>query len=143
MERSEWEIKWSDFLSVGIPEIDNQHRAFVGRVNDLNQAILEVKSKVTVERLMELMLTEATSHFTSEVELLKARQYPRTADHARKHQELIDQLNRLIEEIREDDLSFVWAVKGLRIKQLLVDHLLREDRLFKDYFAQQRPKPEP
>lgn len=139
MERSEWKIEWSDFLSVGIPEIDDEHRVFIARVNDVNRAILEVKDKVTVERLINLMMIDATSHFRSEVQLLKARQYPHTADHARKHEELVDKFNRLIEEFRKGDLSFVWALKGLRIKQLLVEHLLQEDMKFKDYFVQSKP----
>ena len=137
MERSEWEIRWSDFLSVGIPEIDDEHRAFVGRVNDLNQAIVELEDKTTVERLMAMMLIEATSHFRNEVRLLKARQYPQAADHARKHEELIDQFTRLSGQFREGELRFVWAMKGLRVKQLLVDHLLQEDMKFKEYFAKQ------
>jgi len=136
MERSEWEIEWSDFLSVGIPEIDDEHRAFIGRVNDVNRAIVEAANKETVERLMDLMLIDATRHFENEVQLLQVRRYPHAADHATKHEQLKDQFTRLIKEFREDGLSFVWALKGLRIKQLLVDHLLREDMRFKDYFAQ-------
>lgn len=143
MERFEWEIKWSDFLSVGIPEIDDEHRVFVARVNDVNRAIVGLEDKATVERLMDLMLIEAISHFRNEVQLLKARQYPHAANHAKKHDQLSDQLKRLIEEFRKDDVNFVWAMKGLHMKQLLVSHLLQEDMTFKEYFAQRRPKPTP
>ncbi len=136
MAPREWEIEWSDFLSVGIPEIDEEHRTFISRVNDVNRAIVELKDKITVERLMDLMLTEANRHFHHEVQLLKDRQYPQAADHAKKHQQLGEQFNRLIEEFRKDDLSYVWALKGLRIKHLLVEHLLQEDMKFKEYFAQ-------
>jgi hemerythrin len=45
MEKCEWEIRWSDTLSVGVPEIDGEHRKFVGRVNELNKAILECRDK--------------------------------------------------------------------------------------------------
>ena len=30
MEQREWEIRWSDSLSMGVPEIDEEHRKFVG-----------------------------------------------------------------------------------------------------------------
>ena len=136
MGQPEWEIKWSDSLSVGIPEIDDEHRLFIERVNDVNRAIVDLEGKVIVERLMELMLMEAARHFHNEVQLLSARKFPDTADHAKKHNQLSDRLNRLIEDFRRDDLSFVWAMKGLRIKQLLVEHLLQEDMKFKEYFAQ-------
>ena len=131
----EWEIEWSDFLSVGIPEIDDEHRRFISRVNDVNRAIVELEDKVTVERLLDLMLMEATGHFRNEVRLLQSRQYPHTADHARKHEQLSEQFSCLIEEFRKDNLSYVWALKGLRLKQLLVEHLLQEDMKFKEYLA--------
>jgi hemerythrin-like metal-binding protein len=135
VEPGEWEIAWSDIYSVGIPEIDDEHRLFIARVNDVNRAIVELKDKVTVERLMDLMLMEATRHFRNEVKLLEARGFPLYAEHAWKHDQLGEQLNLLIAEFRKDQPSFVWALKGLRIKQLLVEHLLQEDMQFKQYFA--------
>ena len=133
MEKYEWKIAWGDFLSVGVPEIDKEHQQFVARVNDVNKAIIEVQDKVAVERLMDLMLMEATHHFRHEQLLLEKWKYPEAKDHAKKHGKLISQLNRTIEEFREDDISFVWALKGLRIKQLLVEHLLQEDMKYKDF----------
>ena len=136
MEASEWQIKWTDSLSVGIPEIDAEHRLFIARVNDVNRAIVNLENKGIVERLMELMLIEAARHFRNEIQLLKARQFPDTAEHVKKHDQLSDRLDCLIDDFRQDDPSFLWAMKGLRIKQLLVEHLLQEDMKFKEYFAQ-------
>ena len=50
MEKSEWEIAWSNFLSVGVAEMDEEHRKFIACVNQLNQAILESEDKATVTR---------------------------------------------------------------------------------------------
>ena len=120
MNTREWEISWSDTLSVGVPEIDAEHRQFVARVNELNKAIVECKDKPTVERLLDLMLMEATHHFWHEQQLLAQWQYPQRAAHAAK-------------EFERADVSFTWALKGLHIKQLLVDHLLQEDMKYRDF----------
>ena len=133
MEKFEWEIAWRDTLSVGVPEIDKEHQQFIARVNDVNRAIVEAQDKVTVERLMDLMLMEATRHFRHEQQLLDKWKYPKAKDHAKKHEQLISQFNRTIKEFREDEISFVWALKGLRIKQLLVEHLLQEDMKYRDF----------
>ena len=43
-----------------------------------------------------------------------------------------------MKEFEQADVSFAWALKGLHIKQLLVEHLLREDMKFRDFLAEQK-----
>ena len=133
MEKGEWEIAWSNFLSVGVAEMDEEHRQFIARVNELNQAILESEDKATVTRAMELMLAEAARHFAHEEELLARWQYPGAAAHSAGHAQLMLQFERMMQEFAQADISFVWALKGLRIKQLLVEHLLNEDMKYRDF----------
>ena len=138
MKTREWEISWSDSLNVGVPEIDEEHRQFVARVNELNQAIVECEGKATIERLLDLMLMEANHHFWHEQQLLAQWKYPQRAAHAAKHAQLTAQFERVMKEFEQADISFTWALKGLHIKQLLVDHLLREDMKFRDFLRKQK-----
>jgi len=138
LELREWEIGWSNSLSVGVPEIDQEHRQFIARVNQLNQAIVECQDKPTVERLLDLMLMEASHHFWHEQQLLALWKFPGRADHAAKHAQLTAQFDRVMKEFERADVSFTWALKGLYIKQLLVDHLLREDMKFRDFLRAQK-----
>ena len=133
MNNSEWEIHWNDNLSVGVPEIDQEHREFIARVNELNRAIVECRDKPTVERLLDLMLMEATHHFWHEQQLLAEWKYPDRAAHAAKHARLTSQFDRVMKEFERADVSFTWALKGLHIKQLLIDHLLQEDMKYRDF----------
>jgi hemerythrin-like metal-binding protein len=140
LEKSEWEIVWSDFLSVGVPEMDDEHRQFISRVNELNKAIIESEDKATVERMMDLMLMEAAHHFGHEQELLARWKYPETAAHSARHAELTAQFERVMKQFAETDISFVWALKGLHVKQLLIEHLLKEDMKYRDFLrAQESP----
>lgn len=133
MVKAEWEIAWSDYLSVGVAEMDEEHRQFIARVNALNKAIIESESKTKIERLLDLMLMEATHHFWHEQELLARWNYPDTAAHTATHVKLTAQFARVMKEIEESNISFVWASKGLRLKQLLVEHLLKEDMKYRDF----------
>lgn len=137
MEKSEWEIAWSDYLSVGVVEMDEEHRRFITRVNDLNQAVIEAEGKATVVSLMESMLMEATHHFSHEQELLAHWNYPDVDAHSATHAVLASEFDRVMKEIEATDISFVWALKGLRLKQLLVDHLLKEDMKYRDFLRAQ------
>lgn len=137
MENREWEIRWSDSLSVDVPEIDAEHKQFVARINELNHAIVEGRDKSTVERLLDLMLMEASHHFWHEQRLLAQWKYPQRAEHALKHAQLTTQFERIMKEFEQADVSFTWALKGLYIKQLLIEHLLREDMKYRDFLRQQ------
>ncbi len=140
MENREWEIAWSQFLAVDVPEMDEEHQQFIARVNDVNKAIVEAADKSTVERLMDLMLMEATHHFWHEQQLLEQMHYPEAKEHAGKHAQLTAKFASAMKEFQESDISYIWAMKGLQIKQLLVEHLLREDMKYKEFLrAQKRP----
>lgn len=133
MAKNEWEISWNDNLNVGVPAIDEVHRQFVARVNDLNKAIVAGEEKAEIERLLDLMLMEAAHHFWDEQQLLARWKYPQLAEHTAKHAQLMAELNHVMQEFQQADLSFTWALKGLHLKQLLVDHLLREDMKYRDF----------
>lgn len=133
MDKSEWEIKWNERLSVGVAEMDEEHRQFIARVNELNRAIVESEDKATVERVMDLMLMEAAHHFWHEQQLLTRWNYPQAAQHAASHARLTAQFERVMKEFAESDISYVWALKGLHLKQLLVEHLLHEDMKYRDF----------
>jgi len=137
LKKSEWEVAWSDYLSVGVPEMDEEHRQFISRVNDLNKAIIESEDKATVERMADLMLMEAAHHFWHEQELLARWKYPETAAHIAKHAALTAQFERVMKDFAETDISFVWALKGLHVKQLLIEHLLKEDMKYRDFLRTQ------
>ena len=137
MKKSEWEIRWNDALSVGVAEIDEEHRRFIARVDELNQAIMECKDKPTVERLLDLILMEAAHHFWHEQRLLVEWKYPDRAVHAAKHAHLVEQFECVMQEFEQADVSFTWALKGLYIKQLLIDHLLKEDMKYRDFLRAQ------
>jgi len=70
--------------------------------------------------------------------LLAQWQYPQRAAHATKHAELTAQLDRVMKEFERADVSFTWALKGLYIKQLLVDHLLQEDMKYRDFLRSRK-----
>ena len=133
MEKNEWEIAWSDSLSVGVPAMDEEHRQFIARVNALNTAIIDSEDKATVALAMDLMLAEAAQHFAHEEQLLGEWRFPDAAAHRTKHAELQGRFERVMREFAQSELGFVWALKGLQMKQLLVEHLLKEDMKYRDF----------
>jgi len=138
LQKSDWEIVWSEFLSVGVSEMDAEHRQFIARVNELNRAIVESEDKAQVAGAMERMMEEAAQHFSHEEELLARWKYPDVQDHIAKHVQLSAQFEKAKTEFTQTDISFIWALKALHLKQLLVEHLLKEDLKYRDFLRAQR-----
>lgn len=133
MDDNGFELRWTNVLTVGVPVMDAEHQAFIGRVNELNQAVIECRDKATIGYLMDSMLAEAAIHFRNEEQLLLAWKYPDRAVHAIKHALLMQQLRHIRSEFETPAITFVGALNGLQINQLLIDHLLQEDMKYRDF----------
>ena len=133
MEDNEFELKWTNVLTVGVPEMDAEHKALIARVNQLNQAVIKCRDKATIKRVMDSMLAEAAIHFRNEEQLLLEWKYPERAVHAIKHSLLMQQLHHIRSEFETPATTFMGELKGLQINQLLIDHLLKEDMKYRDF----------
>lgn len=135
MESQPYLLQWSDSLSVGIPEIDNEHQAFIATVNDLNSALLARATQDEINHIMVRMLDDAEQHFKHEQYLFKRYNYPDVDEHARLHVELKKQLRDIAGRFSHTNFDREWISLGLMIKQLLVTHLLEEDMKYKEFFT--------
>ena len=55
MEENGWELRWTDFLTVGVPQMDQERKKFIGQVNELNKAVLEIRGKASIRRLITVI----------------------------------------------------------------------------------------
>jgi len=128
------EVAWSEELNVGIPGIDDEHRRFIGQVNELNAAIASREPKARVEELLKAIVRDACAHFAREERLLEERGYPDARRHAVLHAGLVIQITAALHDIRDTEWSRFWIETGLAVRNVLVEHLLQEDMRFRDYF---------
>jgi len=85
-------IRWDESYSVGLPEIDRQHKILVDLVNELNM-IYELKlDEVFVQRVLQSLIDYTLFHFTFEEELLERSGYKDFVAHKEKHNKLVQQV---------------------------------------------------
>jgi hemerythrin len=133
MNEDVWQLVWDDSLSLGIAEIDEDHRRFISLIDDLNHAIMSRQEKPKIERALNLVIADAQSHFEHEETLLSRHGYPEVNHHAELHAELTLQLLGVMDAFNSSELSYEWIENALRIKKLVVDHLLDEDMKYRDF----------
>ncbi|MCA1900014.1 MAG: bacteriohemerythrin [Chloroflexi bacterium] len=130
------EIKWANKFSVGVRELDEQHRQIILMLNRLlsEPEARNVNSEV-VSEILTAMFRYSLEHFKTEENLLRTHKYPQLEEHRREHN-----------EYRRKILDFS-AATGAGVKsvpQNLLDylsrwwtrHILEEDMKYKSFFAE-------
>lgn len=132
-ESSVWLIEWRDELSVGTPEVDEDHKHFIALVNDLNRAILDRKVLSEIRKCMQALLADADQHFAREEIFLKQWNYPDADKHALKHAQISKKLHATMDTLSTHNTDVEWITAALEIKEALTDHLLIEDAKTRDF----------
>lgn len=119
---------WTKKLSVGIKEIDIQHKVLFAKVNDLVRAIDSTASAKHIEEVFDFLDEYAASHFSMEQKVMGVYKYPDRAAHIEQH----NIFNKAISELR-DSFKRGYATEALTIKLKerlcvwLVDHVSKVD----------------
>jgi len=121
-------IKWDAKFSVGLAEIDEEHKKLFAMINSLHEAMRSGKG---IEILAEI-LDEATSytlkHFAHEEKLMIKYQYAGYKMHKVAHCEFIDTVTELR---KQHDLKKLSALKLLQALQAwLINHINDIDKLY-------------
>jgi hemerythrin len=120
------DLEWSDELSLGVAQIDDEHRKLFAYAKDFQEAALRGESQDKISSLLSLLVDYTETHFHAEEELMKTHGFPGLAEHHMKHQVLtqkVVQLHKSKNYIYEDS---VWEF----LYNWLRDHILIEDKAF-------------
>jgi hemerythrin len=82
-------IAWSDDLSVGIGNIDEQHGRLIKIMGDLDEAISKHEDADMIEDILINLFNYAQTHFATEEALLRGHKYPEIKLHELEHQRFI------------------------------------------------------
>jgi len=98
-------MEWSKEYSVGIHEIDEQHKTLVECVSAIEQAVGQGERRAAVQSALIRLAHFADIHFPVEESLMRIHDYPRLHEHMQDHQRLSDRLRALQEHSLKADVS--------------------------------------
>jgi len=120
---------WRDAYSVGIAEIDAQHKGLIRLINDLHTAMGAGKGKQALGAILDELVRYTEIHFKYEETLLRQRQYSSLAMHHTVHQKLTSQVIELRDRFRSSQLALSVEVMQF-LKSWLADHILVHDQAY-------------
>ncbi len=129
-----WQIEWHDGMSVGIPEIDEDHQRFASLINDFNRLILDRKDLGEIRKSLQSVMDDAAQHFAHEEKLFDQWQYPDADDHANQHAQVLAAFQEIMKRFVTYGLESEWIEAGLEVKDLLISHLVNEDMKYAKFY---------
>ncbi len=83
---------WMKSLSIGINDIDNQHRRLFEIMEEVMLALRGGSDGGKIEKIIDSLVEYTAEHFTFEEDLLESNDYPNLVEHQAFHKELTDKL---------------------------------------------------
>ncbi len=120
-------IEWSDELSVGIQEIDEQHKVLVSLINELHDAIHERHGKEVSSEILQRLADYTKIHFAVEESLFRIFDYPGYEEHKKQHDELIREIVDLQAKINSGKTNISFQLLHF-LKMWLTQHILDSDK---------------
>ena len=80
-------VAWDDSLSIGVPLIDEQHKALIQRLNDVSAAVEASQGEREIVNTLGFLSDYAGFHFSTEEKHMQANEYPGYDEHKALHEE--------------------------------------------------------
>lgn len=128
-------IQWIDEYSLGIKEIDDQHKVLFEIIDELYQSMFQMKSHHMLITTLDKLTGYAEFHFSTEEKYFEKFHYEGASEHIDQHKSFVTQINtfkdKLDNQHKELDIEIIDF-----LEDWIVGHLNDEDRKYIDCFLE-------
>lgn len=132
------QITWNEKFSVGVAEIDRQHRRLMAMINDLNEAVNSGKHKDAISRILDELIIYTVTHFRTEEKYFDQFGYPEGEEHKDEHIVCIKMVNKFVRDFNSEIQGGKLAALTDEILNFLgiwwKYHILETDLKYSEFF---------
>ena len=129
------DLVWDSLLSVGIDEIDEDHRRLVDLFNILYHSVMEGDDPDYLKAVLEELINCTVWHFSHEERLMLKYGYEGLAEHKEEHRDLIKSVRELQQKIFEGN-KLVADAELEFLERWLTGHILDTDMKLGSYLVE-------
>ena len=126
-------LSWDQSLSVGVAEIDREHKQIIEILNLLISDPEANTQSESISETLNMLMQYAQAHFKTEVDLMKKHGYPGLAVHREAHTAFMEKLVAFclgaMEQQETIPTELVQYITGW-----LDEHILQEDMKYVSFF---------
>jgi hemerythrin len=125
-------MNWNDDLSVGVREIDEQHRKLIGMVNAFYEKLKE-NDKVALGSLLASLTEYTVYHFKTEEKYMDKFNYQETDKHKNEHRLFVEKVSEI--KARFDSGKFILTLEITSfVKDWIAKHVMGSDKRYTNCF---------
>jgi hemerythrin-like metal-binding protein len=128
-------FEWKDEYSVGVNELNLQHKKIIQLLNELYEAMRDRKPKETLGKILDNMTTYAAMHFQTEEKYMKKYDYPGMDAHKKQHEDFVAKVIDFKEKFHQGSLMLSLDVLNF-LKSWLKEHIMGADKEYAPFFEQ-------
>ena len=126
-------MKWDKKHSMGIEEIDSQHKNLIQQVNEFYSISRHEEPGKVIHKLLTDMACGMDAHFRLEEKYFDQFEYEDATAHKLEHRKLTDKISELIERANEGKPIFILEI-GNFMKDWLHNHIDTSDQKYRECF---------
>ncbi len=126
-------LTWDDSYSVGVSEIDTQHKKLFNLINDLFDAMKAGNGRSIIGKIIKELADYTVYHFGYEEKLFEKFDYPETATHNKEHKDFVETVSKFQKEFNEESAMLSMEVMNF-LKKWLQDHIKGTDQHYTAFF---------
>ncbi len=134
-------IKWDHTFSIGVDEIDSQHKIWIQTLNDMHVALSLGNSGNLIRetnKAVKTMYEYTCSHFKTEEAYMESVNYPDLLSHKALHDEFSSEILEIYNDVQEGKHVLSSEIMK-RLTTWLQEHILQVDSKIGLYLSRQHP----
>ena len=120
-------ITWSNMLSTGVSEQDNQHKKLIDLINQLNEAMLAGKGNEVLGKVLSELVNYTVTHFGYEEKLMAQHSYEDTPAHKAEHAKFVQTAGDLKKKFDSGKAVITTEIMNF-LRDWLTTHIMKTDK---------------
>ncbi|MGY0219615.1 bacteriohemerythrin [Endozoicomonadaceae bacterium StTr2] len=124
-------LEWDKSLSVGIAELDDQHKEMIDLLNELHRSLLK-SDQVQARKILDALIQCTQIHFSVEESLMQILNYPEYDEHKYRHSILLVEMRKLQSRVKNWQQADYERL--ILLKTSFSRHFMEEDKDYSAFF---------
>lgn len=122
-------IQWDDNYSVGVKEIDDQHKVLFDLINQTHNAMKQNMEKAEKQKILDGLVDYTVFHFDHEEGLMRKAEYSDYDAHIEKHKKLVGQVKDFHHKFSTGAIDIDMNLMKF-LKEWLSNHIMGTDKFY-------------
>ncbi|HHY90599.1 MAG TPA: hemerythrin family protein [Clostridiales bacterium] len=133
-------IEWTPNLSVGVKHIDDQHKIWFEKANNLFEAGKEQRAKEYIDQMLDFLDEYTKQHFKDEEAYMEKINYPELEAQKKAHASFVNDLAKLKSDYDKAGGNILVIMNANKmVINWLTNHIRSMDKKIGDYVKTLKP----